>query len=234
MPMFDITRAGAPVSFWIPEAVPEQLHAYPWPKPIAAALKASDDARLAIDAACLEHEDAEASVASAIAVDEAALRKSLSEGNGDPGAPTVDVARRAEVVAWAALEVAVEKAKAPMQAAIDAVTAYMAEHAADVAAWEVERFDKAQELIADVHAAIVRLDAARADVGKAYVHSRWFSGEHFQPDTFLLSQWEHQKASNDSIVRDSLEAMSEDREAGVVGAGSLGTFETKRKRRVVV
>lgn len=225
MPNIEYQRHGVMGAFHLPASVPPELDAYKFPKAVRDKLTASDNAWEAVDNALMTWEAAKGELEHVAGqADKDLLITAIRAGEGDPGTPNQDAARRGEEVAFVALEVAVTDANPIMQAAVDAVTEYVADHEADLAAFEVTRWDQAKALEQDVADAIARLDAARHNVGQAYVNARWFAGQRFAPELYMLASWETRNHGNDEIARDNLEAASENRQPGVVLTGTAGKF----------
>lgn len=208
MPNIDLHRTGyAGQSRNIPEPVPADLDAYPWPKAIKAKLKASDDAYIAIDTANMLWDEAQSDLYGPAPLrDQDALRTSLRAGNGDPGTPETDKAKRAEEVAWQQLEIAVEDAQEPMRAAQQAVAEYLEQHAAEIAEYEIAQWEAAVEAQRLAEEAAQDAENARRAVGRLYVNARWFTGETFQPEQYMVSDSNFRDASNVQ-VRERYEAM---------------------------
>lgn len=226
MPQIVLTRAGEIINRWIPDAVPSELEGFKWPKTVQDALNASDAAYIAIDVATQEHELADGVLnVEAPQRDTQALRAAIRASKQNPGTPHTDAAKRDEELAWQALEVAIEDSRIPMQGAIDAVAEYVKTHPDKLAAYELGQWDLAVKAQEQAAKAAIEAENARRAIGRVYTHSRWFSGEHFAPEPFLVAGDNFNDLSNEQ-VRSRYESMRDGVEDTTgVQKGRLGRFD---------
>lgn len=176
-------RRGQRVAIQFPDLPPDVLASYPFPEPVAEVIADAERAWSSwadIEAGWLAAERARTT--SGPEVDKALLIEAIRGGEPDPGTPNTDRADRAEVVAWTRLELARESTRAALNAARDAVSAHLAAHLADVAAYEVAQVEAADKANAEVQQAQARAGAAAAAVGRTFYAMHVYAGRSIQRD----------------------------------------------------
>lgn len=187
MPQNTVIRFGQTIGVNEPEPTPDELRAFEWPAKIIALLDKADEAWRTVDTACEDWRSAHDYLENGAGeADKQLLLASLRKGEGDPGTPTQDAAKRDEEVKWAQYQIAREDAGKPDVEAQNAIRAYLAEHLAELATHELKMIDVALKAKERADDAMDKAQQAARSVGVHYVTARYYTGERLAPEPFML------------------------------------------------